>query len=190
MKNPIGTISLLVLLSIALMGCSNDVNGKNKEEQQQVEQKQTNEFQKEEVENEELNKIVYQDPQYGFDFSLPLSWDGYTILSDKWEGLPINNSEGEKVIDSGPMIVIRHPDWSSENQRQDIPIMIFTIKQWDSLRNEEYHIGAAPIGPSELGRNNKYVFALPARYNFAFPTGYEEVEEILNSKPLQITEGH
>ena len=47
--------------------------------------------------------------------------------------------------------------------------------------------GAAPINPSELGRNKRYVFALPPRYNFAFPTGYEEVEEILEGKPLEPT---
>ena len=28
------------------------------------------------------------------------------------------------------------------------------------------------------------MFALPARYNFSFPAGYEEVEEILAGKPL------
>jgi hypothetical protein len=28
------------------------------------------------------------------------------------------------------------------------------------------------------------VFALPARYNYAFPTRYEEVEKILSSNPL------
>jgi len=38
----------------------------------------------------------------------------------------------------------------------------------DSLQQEKFHIGAAPINPSELGRNTKYVFALPARYNYAF----------------------
>ena len=41
------------------------------------------------------------------------------------------------------------------------------------------------MGPKELGRNSKYVFALPARYNFAFPTGFEEVEDILAGNPLQ-----
>jgi hypothetical protein len=177
MKNYIGNISLFIFLSIALVGCSTSVNGINKEEQQQVEQN-----------DEASNKIVYHEREYGFNFSLPLSWEGYTILSEKWEGLSLHDSEGEKVVETGPMMIIRHPDWSSENQRQDIPIMIFTIPQWESLRNEEFHIGAAPIGPSELGRNNKYVFALPARYNFAFPTGYEEVEDILNSKPLTVTE--
>jgi hypothetical protein len=62
--------------------------------------------------------------------------------------------------------------------------MIFTLEQWNSLQKDKFHIGAAPINPSELARNNKYVFALPARYNFAFPKGYEEVENILSSKPI------
>jgi len=79
----------------------------------------------------------------------------------------------------------RHPEWKADNPRQDIPIMIFTLQQWEALQLEKFHIGAAPIGPKELGRNSKYVFALPARYNFAFPTGYEEVEKIIESQPLK-----
>jgi hypothetical protein len=66
--------------------------------------------------------------------------------------------------------------------------MVFTIAQWNDLQNDKFHIGAAPIGPSELGRNSKYVFALPARYNFSFLPGFEEVEDILNGKPLKPTE--
>lgn len=75
--------------------------------------------------------------------------------------------------------------WTAQNQRQDIPIMVFTHAQWDALQNGEFHIGAAPIGPSELARNSSYVFALPARYNYAFPPGYEEVESILRGDPLK-----
>jgi hypothetical protein len=55
------------------------------------------------------------------------------------------------------------------------------------MQKDEFHIGAAPINPSELGRNATYVFALPARYNYAFPTGYEEVDEILKGNPLRST---
>ncbi|HWI55087.1 MAG TPA: M56 family metallopeptidase, partial [Desulfobacteria bacterium] len=128
------------------------------------------------------DSIVYKNSQYGFSFSLPKSWKGYSIITDKWEGLPIG---GDQAVETGPIISIRHPLWTSENKRQDIPIMIFTRGQWNSLKEEKFHIGAAPIGPSELGRNNGYVFALPARYNYAFPTGYEEVDKILNNKPLQ-----
>lgn len=59
--------------------------------------------------------------------------------------------------------------------------MVFTPAQWNSLQGDEFHIGAAPMNPSELGRSSQYVLALPARYNYAFPTGYEEVEQILKS---------
>ena len=88
------------------------------------------------------------------------------------------------VSETGVMLSIRHPLWTSSSPRQDIPIFIFSLTQWNSLTKEVFHIGAAPIPPSELGRNGRYVFALPARYNYAFPTGYQEVEQILQSNPL------
>jgi len=131
---------------------------------------------------EDANSIVYQNTQHGFKFFLPTSWKGYVIITGKWEGVALG---GSKTIETGPLISIRHPQWTSEKQRQDIPIMIFTLSQWDSLQQEKFHIGAAPIGPRELARNAQYVFALPARYNYAFPTGFEEVEDILEGNPLQ-----
>jgi len=87
--------------------------------------------------------------------------------------------------ETGPIINIRNPRWTKANPYQDIPIMVFTIDQWNALQNDEFQIGAAPIGPTELGRNSKYVFAIPARYNFAFPSGYQEVEMILAGTPLK-----
>lgn len=132
----------------------------------------------------ENEAIIYKNTEYGFDFTLPASWENYKIIDEKWEGLAVGGDSGEKVVETGPQILIRHPKWTSEKVRQDIPVMVFTIKQWNSLQKDEFHIGAAPIGPSELGRNNKYVFALPARYNFAFPEGFEEVEDILKGNPL------
>jgi hypothetical protein len=57
--------------------------------------------------------------------------------------------------------------------------MVFTHKQWGEAESEELTIGAAPIPPGELARNSNYVFALPARYNFAFPRGFEQVDEIV-----------
>lgn len=126
----------------------------------------------------------YRNTQYGFSFSLPISWKGYSILEDKWTGYKTGVS-GDEVAETGPMIFIRNPQWTSSDPMQDIPIMIFTIKQWDSLQQEKFHIGTAPIGPSELGHNSEYVFALPARYNFAFPKGWEEADEILKNNPLK-----
>ena len=130
--------------------------------------------------------IVYKNTEFGFDFTLPESWNGYTIVESNWEGASIQTG---KTTETGKTISIRHPLWTAQNPRQDIPVMVFSLDQWNSLQNGDFHIGAAPINPSELGRNSKYVFALPARYNYAFPTGYEEVETILKNNPLKGIDG-
>lgn len=128
--------------------------------------------------------IQYRNSHYGFCVSLPASWKGYSIVMDHWEGSNTNGPQGYQIVEHGPLISIRHPLWSKDNPQQDIPIMVFTRKQWDSLQKDDFHIGAAPIGPSELGRNRKYVFGLPARYNFANLPGLEEVDQIVRSKSL------
>lgn len=132
----------------------------------------------------EPGSVSYENKEYGFRFALPKSWEGYQIITDKWTGFSlIAKNEGE-ISETGPLLSIRHPAWTSEVPRQDIPILIFSLTQWDALQQEDFHIGAAPIGPSELGRNSRYVFALPARYNYAFPLGFEEVEKTLEGSPL------
>ncbi len=128
--------------------------------------------------------IEYRNPQYGFCFSLPESWRGYSIVVSHWQGYPINASASEKT-QQGPIISIRDPRWTSAAPRQDIPIMIFTTGQWRAVQHEELNVTAAPFGPGELGRNQKYVFALPPRYNYGFLPGYEEVVQILNNRPLR-----
>ncbi|KPU43287.1 hypothetical protein OXPF_27280 [Oxobacter pfennigii] len=171
-------IAIFMLVFVLLIGCgkpvqtnegNNDVNGNVQTED----------------ETAGKSAVVYTNTQYGFNFSLPDSWKGYTIVDETWEGAATGESDGEKIVENGPLISIRHPQWTAEKPRQDIPIMVFTTEQWNSLLEGKFHIGAAPIDPSELGRNNSYVFALPARYNYSFPEGYEEVEEILKGNPLQ-----
>lgn len=136
-------------------------------------------------EQQPVGSIVYQNDKYGVSFALPATWEGYRIIDTKWEGYSLESQQSGKVTESGPIINIRHPQWTAQNPRQDIPIMIFTLAQWEALQQEQFHIGAAPIGPNELGRNSNYVFALPARYNYAFPAGHEEVNAILESKALK-----
>jgi hypothetical protein len=131
--------------------------------------------------------LVYDNKDYGFYFTLPKSWIGYSVIEGKWEGLSLTES---KENQSGSIIIIRHPVWTEKTPRQDIPIMVFTQDQWKSLNNGEFSVGAAPIGPSKLGENTTYVFALPARYNYEFLTGFEEVEEILENNPLQAYEAN
>lgn len=138
-------------------------------------------------EYEEVSKdsVVYKNDEYGFTFTLPGSWKDYSIQNDIWKGSSL--TEGQEDT-TGPIIYIRHPLWTEDNPRQDIPIMIFTAEQWESVQNEGLSVSAAPIPPSKLGENSTYVFALPARYNYAFPTGFEEVEKILENNPLKAFE--
>jgi hypothetical protein len=121
--------------------------------------------------------VGYTNRQYGFRFNLPADWNGYRVLAQRWDG---TTQEEPRRKEYGPRIVLRDPRWTKAQPRQDIPIMIFTLGQW----KQDLVVSAAPIGPSELGRNSRYVFALPPRYNFAFPEGYQEVEEIMKTKPL------
>ncbi|MEI7452065.1 MAG: phosphatase PAP2 family protein [Candidatus Falkowbacteria bacterium] len=129
--------------------------------------------------------VEYRNTQYGFYITLPGTWSGYTVVNSIWEGQGLVNGLGSIVVASGPIISIRNPKWTKDKPYQDIPVMIYTLEQWNDLQSEKFSVGAAPIPPSELGRNIKYVFALPARYNFAFPEGFEEVDKIIKGKPLQ-----
>jgi hypothetical protein len=122
--------------------------------------------------------VYYDNSDYGFTFHLPESWDGYTVLEDQWTATP---SETNKT---GPEIILRSPNWTESSPTQDIPILVFTHDEWDAVQAETFNVSAAPIPPTLIGENSSYVFALPARYNFAFPEGFEEVEAILNSNPM------
>jgi hypothetical protein len=127
--------------------------------------------------------LLYTNRQYGFSFTLPKSWKGFKVVESEWTGVSLDGSG--RTAAKGPLLSIRNPKWTKAQPYQDIPIMIFTIKQWNALQKDQFAVSAAPIPPSELGRNKTFVFALPARYNYAFPRGFEEVEKILAGKPLK-----
>lgn len=128
------------------------------------------------------NWKTYTNSQYGFSITLPDSWKGYTVSNSQWEGWNIDPAKGANiVIDSGPIITLRHPNWTEVSQREDMPVMIFTLAQWDLIKNEKMSVSAAPISPYLLGQNLKYVIALPARYNYDFRIGWEEVDKIVHT---------
>lgn len=182
-KKTIIKCTIAVLSLTLLMGCSNDKNAvKNQASPATSSKNVTNPSTS--STNTTSSSVVYSNTQYGFNFTLPKSWKGFSIVTGIWEG---NNVSLGKVTETGAKISIRHPEWTSKNPRQDIPIMVFTLAQWNLLQHGKISVSAAPIEPSELGRNNVYVFALPARYNFAFLTGYKEVEEIIANHPLKAT---
>jgi hypothetical protein len=164
-------LSILPLLPFLLAGCVQSTGTSTPEVPTSIPGEQT------------ASLVEYRDTELGFSFSLPASWEGFSVQAGNWEGLK-SGDLGDEVVAQGPLVSIIHPKSTSEQPRQEIPIMVFTIEQWDQLQRDEWHIGAAPIGPLELGRNSGYVFALPARYNYAFLEGWEEVEQILQGHPL------
>jgi hypothetical protein len=129
--------------------------------------------------------ILYRNNQYGFTFKLPETWQRYSILSQQWTGYSTGGLHGDVNTEKGPQIIIRNPKWTSKNNWQPIPIMVFTLNQWNALQQLKFLVSAAAVLPTELGRNARYVFALPARYNAMVTTGWEKVAKILESRPLQ-----
>jgi hypothetical protein len=130
-----------------------------------------------------LLPIKYDNKQYGFVFSLPADWQGFTTYSKTWTGTPLEGSQYTKNI-TGPEIYIRNPNWTTKNPYEDIPVMVFTLAEWNEVQQEKLGASAAPFPPSQLGQNAKYVFALPPRYDYDFRTGYKEVEQIMQNNPL------
>src|SRR3989344_2131130 len=130
-----------------------------------------------------ISSETYTNNQYGFSIALPDSWKGYTVLNSQWEGRDVATGD---VTTTGPKIILRHPGWTTTNPREDMPVMIFTFSQLNRVINEKaasdnISVGAAPIPPSVLGQNSKYVIALPARYNFDYKTGFEEVDQLVHT---------
>jgi hypothetical protein len=129
--------------------------------------------------------IKYNNTQYGFIFSLPADWKGYSIYSKQWVGDPLAGSKYTSQTIQGPEIYIRNPNWTEQNQYEDIPVMVLTPDEWKEVQNSTLAVSAAPIDPTELGSNKNYVFVLPPRFDWDFRTGFEEVEKIMQSNPLK-----
>lgn len=129
--------------------------------------------------------ILYRNKQYGFCFSLPASWRGYSVVKQQWRGGPPGSGSDHR----GPKILIRHPKWTAVEPYEDIPIMIFSLSEWRFVEKEEWVVSTAPFPPTELARNGHYVFALPPRYNYDFAKGYEEVDRLVKGKRLRTTCG-
>jgi hypothetical protein len=56
------------------------------------------------------NSIVDNNTKYGFDFTLPSDWKGFTIVESQWQG---TSSQNGQVVATGPLISIRNPKWTS-----------------------------------------------------------------------------
>lgn len=113
--------------------------------------------------------LVYKNTPLGFTLTLRESWRGYTESTEK--------------VEYGYLVTLMHPLSTPENPRMNIPIYVYPIEQWEAWQKNDFegYQTAAPFGPTERGRNTKYVFTTAPRYNYSFMTGWEEVEEIIKT---------
>jgi hypothetical protein len=128
--------------------------------------------------------VQYRNTSYGFSFSLPETWKGYQIVFRTWTDANAHDPDGDQLVQRGPLLTIQNPRSTDQSPLQNITIMVFTRAQWELLRKGDFVVAAGPIGPAELGRNRKYVFAEPPRDLNPDGPGYLEVIEIMKAKPL------
>jgi len=124
--------------------------------------------------------ITYRNEEYGFELTLPRTWQGYTIDGGKrWDGVIIDAPHPEGPDYDGPMIFIVNPQLKSEYRFQGIPIMVINPDVWKLISEEKVSVSAAPIGPAKIGENSKYIFATPPRYiGFGDDLSAGEIEQI------------
>jgi hypothetical protein len=126
--------------------------------------------------------IHYHNPQYDFTFSLPASWRGYSVLTEQWDGGHYSPVLDDTVFtEQGQEITLRHPQWKTNDLYQDIPIIVFTRKQWDEEEQGKIWPNLYAGGViDEMWHNRKYVFAISSRYNAADEVkGWKEAADII-----------
>lgn len=116
-------------------------------------------------------RVVYVNRKYGFRLRLPDECRGFSIEPSSWNAPYRGGSRGEE---SGPRFIVHCP--AEDGGNENVPIMVFTRKQW--VRVDDLELSASPYGPGELGSNRRYVFALPARWEFATDLSPDEIWSI------------
>ena len=131
----------------------------------------------------DTNVVEYRNEQLGLSVKLPESWRGFSDVSPGMEWTAYAVGTG-KAVDTGPMVVLQHPLWTQSKPYENLPIMVFTPAQWAHVGHEgpdEWSVSAAPIPPSVLASNSAYVFALPARYNYDYAQGFQELDDAIRA---------
>jgi hypothetical protein len=123
--------------------------------------------------------ITYKNAGYGFELTLPVSWQGYSVENKTWNGTVIDTGEQKY---SGTEVLINNPKNTVTEHYQAVPIMVFTHNVWDLVSQEKVAVSAAPIGPAKVGENAKYVFATPPRwYGFTDDLDFQEAVDIVKT---------
>jgi hypothetical protein len=125
-------------------------------------------------------QVVYSNELYNFTFSLPIRWQGYSVLTQQWNG-QADSPDTEKAAETehGPVIVLRNPQWKADDPWQDIPIMVLTHKQWRTARKGRFSLNTDGF-EYEIEHNSEYVFVIWNLFNWneAIP-GAREAEGIV-----------
>ena len=126
--------------------------------------------------------LRYHDTKTGFTFYLPDSWRGYSVLHKQWQGKTYLAANDTTVtVTHGPVIVLRHPQWTASEPHQDITFLIYTRSQWDEEHQGKfsctYYAGGTMV---EIWHNRKYVFTMSTHDSKAELIGWREVSEIVS----------
>jgi hypothetical protein len=124
--------------------------------------------------------LTCRNAPYDFTFYLPASWQEYSVLTEQWNGQTyVPATDKSEVTEHGPVIVLRHPQWKTDDPWQDIPILVFTRSQWEAERQGKFSIFAGGV-EEEIAHNAKYVFAINSRFNWNDSVqGAREAEDIV-----------
>jgi hypothetical protein len=124
--------------------------------------------------------LRYHNARYHLTFFLPANWAGYSVVIQQWEGSRfVPAKDREEVTEHGPILILRHPQWKASAPRQDIPIRVFTRRQWEAYHEDGgFFIDAGGID-GEVGHNSKYVFSVWSRFNWGESPGWEEAGHIV-----------
>ncbi len=139
---------------------------------------------------ESFSLVQYKNSQYGFVFSMPLTWKGYFVSEEKWKGVNRTGESGGSTV-RGPLIVISRPPEGSENQASRIVIFVLTLKEWNEFSNGEFRMGTARHGLVKVGNNKRYIFAVPESYfdktSFDKTSGdFTEIRQIFEDNPFEV----
>ena len=161
------TLYLALVLTGVLFGCSTAANHVSSNAPNQLPQL----------------PLRYYNTQSDLAFFLPASWLGYSVMDQQWEGTTYSAAEDKTVVvGHGPMIILRHPQWKASAPYQDIPILVFTRRQWDALNHGKLwptcYVGGTM---DEICHNSQYVFAISSRFNAADGVnGWKEAGNAVN----------
>ncbi len=108
--------------------------------------------------------VHYHNAQYDLAFWLPEDWKGYAVMVQHWDGETYLSDKDKNIVSAhGPIIVLRNPLWKTDDLYQDIPIYVFTRRQWDATHLGKYDAASAGGVIDELWHNDKYVFGIHSR---------------------------